>query len=355
MKSDDTADVHKRSGRATITDVARLAGVSIKTVSRVMNAAPNVTPATQEKVKTAALALSYEPNQSARVLAGSRSYSIGLVYENPHEFSYLKHVLDGAFDVCGELGYSLLLKPCRSEDVGLVANVRQFVAQTRVDGIILPPPLGDVTALTVYLEEQGIPYAQIAPREDQKKAIVVHSADAVASRQLTHHLLDLGHRKLGFIKGDPRHGASALRFQGYLEALRDAALGYDESMVREGQFDFDSGARAGESLLALAQAPSAIIASNDDMAAGVIFVARQQGLSVPEDLSVVGFDDTPTAAHIWPPLTTVKQPISEMAALAVACLIGQVRGDDPTTHRLFDCQLIVRRSTCPPGLSTRDM
>jgi LacI family transcriptional regulator len=348
MTSDETPDIRKRGGLATITDVARLAGVSIKTVSRVMNAAPNVTPATQDKVKAAALALNYEPNQSARVLAGSRSYSIGLVYENPHEFSYLKHVLDGAFEVCGELGYSLLLKPCRSEDANLVSVVRQFVAQTRVDGIILPPPLGDVDALTRYLEEQAIPYAQIAPREDQQGAIVVRSADEVASRQMTGHLLDLGHKRLGFIKGDPRHGASELRFEGYVQALREAGLDYDESLVREGQFDFDSGARAGESLLALTQAPSAIIASNDDMAAGVIFVARQQGLQVPEDLSVVGFDDTPTAAHIWPPLTTVKQPISEMTALAVASLIGQVRGDEPMPHGLFDCELIVRGSTCAP-------
>lgn len=336
----------KNGKGATITDVARKAGVSIKTVSRVMNKEANVTEATAKKVQTAAKALNYEPNLSARMLAGSRSFSIGLVYENPHEFSYLKRVLDGIFDACGKEGYSLLLKPCLSPKEQVVEEIQQFIKQTRIDGIVLIAPLGDVPELNRYLVKEAIPFAQIAPKTDDKNAIVVHCDEQLAAFKMTEHVISLGHKRVGFIKGDPDHGATSLRYRGYVEALRKHGIKYDAKLVRQGYFNFESGQRACEKMLQLTPPPTAIIASNDDMAAGANFAAREQQIAVPEELSITGFDDTPTAAHLWPPLTTVKQPITQMASVATERLISWIKGDEPVrTGEPFNCELIIRRST----------
>lgn len=334
---------------ATITDVAKKAGVSIKTVSRVMNKEANVTEATAEKVQSAAKALNYEPNLSARMLAGSKSFSIGLIYENPHEFSYLKRVLDGIFDVCGKQGYSLLLKPCLTPKEGLLDEIQQFIKQTRVDGVILIAPLGDVPELNQYLVEEAIPFAQISPNNDDEHALVAHCDDQLAALNMTEHVIALGHRHIGFIKGHPDHGATDLRYQGYLQALKKHGIKTDEKLVEQGYFDFESGQRAGEKLLKQSPRPTAIIASNDDMAAGANFVARELKLDVPAELSITGFDDTPTAAHLWPPLTTVKQPITSMASSSTERLIAWIRGDAPTKNvESFHCELVIRRSTAKP-------
>jgi LacI family transcriptional regulator len=340
----------QKIAKATITDVARMAGVSIKTVSRVMNTPENVREATRNKVKEAAHLLSYEPNQSARMLAGNRSYSIGLAYENPREFSYLKHMLDGVFEAAGELGYSLLLKPCNLDTGDLKLQIKQFVTQTRIDGIILTPPLTDIEALTDFLQQDGIPFVQISPKHENESAIVIKNNELDACTAITEHIISLGHTRIGFVKGNPAHGAARLRFQGYVAALRRHKIAYDASLVRQGYFDFESGQRAANRLLDLPEPPTAIVSSNDDMAAGVMFVARERGLVIPDQLSVTGFDDTPTASHIWPPLTTIKQPITEMGAEAARHLISRIRGTTVVTKPLesLSCQVIIRHSTASP-------
>lgn len=330
--------------RATIRDVARRADVSIKTVSRVINREANVRQATRERVMEAVRELQYEPNPAARGLAGRRTFSIGLLYENPHEFSYIQQILDGVFAVCQAHGYALLLRP--SSENPATEDIVRFLTQTRVDGMVLTAPIGDRPDITDALTERQVPFVQISPGITDTRWTSVGPDDKGGSRALTEHLLDLGHTRIGFIKGDPRHGAASERLDGHLRALRDRGVATDESLIVPGLFDFESGKAAAHGLFRLANRPTAIIASNDDMAAGVIVAAREARIALPRELSVAGFDDSPTAQHTWPPLTTVRQPIVEIASQAAELLLEWIRGErDTHLRKTFDCRLVVRRST----------
>ena len=343
------------TGKATITDVAAHAGVSIKTVSRVMNREPNVRPETRERVRAAASALGYEPNPAARGLASRRTFSLGLLYENPHEFSYTQRAFEGVFASCGRAGYTLLLLPCGSDGgagasaASAADSALHLVTQTRVDGVILTAPLCDDEPVRAALRGRDTPTARIAPGAPDGLSCTVRAGDREAARAVTEHLLDRGHRRVAFVKGDPRHGASADRLAGYRDGLAARGVPWDEALVAEGLFDFDSGRRAAYHLLGLPNRPTAIFASNDDMAAGVIAAAHALGLAVPTAVSVAGFDDSPIAARTWPALSTVRQPVFEMAAAVTADLIAQLRGRlDAPRHRVFDCPLVLRDSVAPP-------
>lgn len=337
-------------GRATIKDVARLAGVSIKTVSRVLNKEPNVRDETRNRVNETVEALQYKPNPLARGLAGRRTYSIGLLYINPHEFSYVQKVFEGAFAACEAGDYTLLLRPC-DDDIN-ATEVRQFIQQTQVDGVVLLAPICDRVEIVNMLAESGTPQVQVSPRIQDPKIAAVSPNDFDACVMLTEHVLSFGHRRIGFISGDPEHGASEKRLQGFLQCLRTKGIAQDEELLTSGRFDFESGKRGAGRLLRLSQRPTAIIASNDDMAAGVIVAARELGMDVPKHLSVAGFDDTPISAHTWPPLTTVRQPIIEMASYATHDLITRIAdlksGDTHTEHQIFECELNVRASMAAP-------
>jgi LacI family transcriptional regulator len=333
---------------AKIFDVADLAGVSIKTVSRVVNNEPNVMQKTRDKVMAAVRKLDYQPNSAARGLSAKRSYTLGLVYENPREFSYMQNVLNGALQTCDDEGYSLLLLPLTLPDDNLLDDVRQFALKTRMDGLVLTAPLGDQTTVTTMLAGLGIPYACIAPKTSNDGEISISCDDEDASFVLTEFIISLGHRRIGFVKGHPDHGATDKRLQGYRNALKKHDIRYDRKLVRQGYFDFESGKMAAKKLIDLGDRPTAIIASNDDMAAGVVFECHEAGLSIPGDMSVTGFDDTPVAAHIWPQLTTVRQPISEMSSTAVTLLIRKLRGEDVKMfEEVFRCEIVERLSTGP--------
>ena len=333
--------------RATIHDVAARAEVSIKTVSRVLNKEPRVRNSTRDRVLQAALALDYEPHPLARGLKGRRTHSIGLLYENPQEFSYVQKALEGVFDACRSRNLSLLLRPC-PEQVR-VDRVRQFVLQTRVDGVVLLAPLGDRPDIVEMLTELETPMAQVSPGATDSDTISVNPRDEQAGALLTEHVLACGHRRIGFIQGDARHGSSHKRLRGFLGCLRRHGQIADKRLIAEGSFTFDSGKEAAHKLLRVRPRPTAIIASNDDMAAGAIVAARELGLDVPRDVSVVGFDDSPIASHTWPPLTTMRQPISEMASTAAFCLIDHIAGaEEGSRNREFDCEIVVRESLAAP-------
>ena len=338
------------TAKAKITDVAARAGVSIKTVSRVMNREPNVRAGTRERVLAASAALGYEPNPAARGLASRRSFSLGLLYENPHEFSYTQRAFDGVFASCTAAGYTLLLLPCGEDDTSSAADSALHLAiQARVDGVILTAPLCDERRLLDALQERDTPSARIAAAAPDGLACTVRAGDRDAARAVAEHLLELGHQRIAFIKGDPRHGASNERFAGFRQALAARDVPLDATLVAEGLFDFDSGRRAALGLLSLPHRPTAIFASNDDMAAGAIAAAHALGLAVPTAVSVAGFDDSPIASRTWPPLTTVRQPVFEMAAAVTDDLIASLRGQcDEPRHRVFDCPLVLRDSTAPP-------
>ena len=335
------------SGRRgiTIREVAGRAGVSIKTVSRVVNNEPNVRPETRKRVREAVAALDYEPLAAARGLAGRRTYSVGLLYENPHEFSYIQRLLDGACAACDATGHTLLLRPCANDMAA--DKVRQFVRQTRVDGVLLAAPITDRTDITSLLVEGRMAFVSISPRKTSPDWPSVSPDDVEASRMLTGHVLGLGHRRIGFIEGDPRHGASHKRLRGHLDCLRHRGFEPDPELIVAGRFDFDSGRRGLHAFRQLDDPPTAVIACNDDTAAGVLVAAHERGIRVPETLSVAGFDDSPTAVHTWPPLTTVRQPIAEIAYRATELLIATIAGEPPR-QETFDCDLIARSSMAAP-------
>jgi len=339
------------STRPTINDVARLAGVSIKTVSRVFNQAPNVRGETRGRVISAAETLNYHPNLSARQLASKRTFLVGMLYDDPNpnnENDYLTTVQTGSLQACREYGYRLLINPCQADSPGLIDDVVGL--QRQVDGFIVLQPLSDLPSLNQLLLENDIPCVRVSQRPfDGFPCISV--ADADAAEEMTEHLLQLGHRRIGFIVGHPDHGQSHDRLVGYRRALERHGIEIDDSLVKQGRFDYESGYACGRSLLSSPWAPTAIFASNDPMAMGVLSAAHEVGVDVPGQLSVAGFDDSPMARHAWPPLTTVRQPIAEVARLATEELMKRLqdRTEGGSHHRLR-AELVLRASTASPAL-----
>jgi LacI family transcriptional regulator len=336
--------------RPTIDDVAKLAGVSIKTVSRVFNRVPHVRPTTHDRVIAAAEALQYQPNLSARQLASQRSFLVGMLYQEPdpaNENDYVTAVQSGSLQACRDCGYHLLINPCRADRPELSHDV--FGLSRQVDGLIVLQPLSDSQALNEFLLEHRIPCVRVSQRP-YGGLPWISVADVDAADEMTEHLLQLGHRRIGFIMGLPDHGQSHDRLAGYRRALERHDLGFDDDLVEQGRFDYESGRSCARNLLSAATPPTAIFASNDPMAMGVLSAAHELGLDVPRQLSVAGFDDSPLARHAWPPLTTVHQPIAEVARLATEELMRQLQGrSDRDSHHCLRAELVRRASTARPA------
>ena len=332
--------------RKTIDDVAALAGVSIKTVSRVLNDEPSVRPDTRRRVQEAMATLSYQPSLPARSLAGRRSNLLGLVYENPSA-NYVFAVQSGAIARCRESRLRLFIQSCsgEGEQAERVGEVLALVAQTHVDGLVLTAPLSADAELIEALRRRDLPIVLIAPDAPVEGVPAVMMDDRAAAREMTDYLIGLGHRRIGFIAGHPGHPSSRLREHGWREAL--AAHGLDAGAVamEQGFNTAVSGREAAHRLLARPQRPTAIFASNDDMAAGVLLAAHERGINVPGDLSVAGFDDTELASIVWPTLTTVHQPVYEMGHRATGLLIDLIKGAAVPPVTWLDYGLKKRGST----------
>lgn len=336
----------------TIDDVARAAGVSMKTVSRVVNREPGVREATRERVMAVISKMDYRPNQSARSLAGNRSYLIGLLFDTTMaKQSYVLSVQQGILARCRQAGYELMIHPCNYQEKRFEEDLRAIVKHTRVDGLILIPPLSDLPLVGNTLAESGVPYVSISPAQPRDGHPSVKTDDHRAARQLTEHLIRLGHRDIAFIAGDPDHHAVAQRLQGFREAMREAGIRLTRGSVAQGYNTFESGLGCTRSLLARKSRPTAIFAANDDMAAGAIRVAHEEGLSIPGDISIAGFDDSPVARQLWPALTTVRQPVRSMSEAAAGLLLDQLNARNVTVIEIaMSTELVLRDSTGPaPG------
>jgi len=334
---------------ARIEDVARKAGVSMKTVSRVFNNEPNVRERMRARVEAAAKELNYRPNPSARSLAGNRSYLISLVYDDPAAgSSYIMEIIVGMLAACESSRYSAMLRPLDYANPGHVAAVEEAIAQHRLDGLILVPPFADDIALLKRLDELGVRYATISAKANighERIGTILDERKAAA--QMIDHVVALGHRRIGHVAGPLPHGGRAWRLAGYRDGLRRAGIAIDESLIVDGGFSFESGIAGAKRLLDLADPPTAIFAANDDSACGVMHEAFERGLRIPDDLSVFGFDDTPTAHQVWPSLTTVRQPCRDMGRIAAEQLLAAIR--DPGAGQLVHVPyaLKLRRSTGP--------
>jgi len=341
-----------RSGSSgpTVDDVARAAGVSAMTVSRVVNLEPNVRPATKAKVQAAIDALGYVPNSAARNLAGGQQCRLALLYSNPSA-AYLSEFLMGCLAQAALIDAQLIVEFC--DPAQPVQAMVQRLRGHRADGVLLPPPLCDDEALLAALRAAGLPVAQIATGRPLATALAVTIDDKAAAHAMTAHLIALGHRRIGFIAGDIRQSASLLRRAGYEAALAEAGLIVDPALITQGDYSYRSGLAAAEILLAVYPRPTAIFASNDDMAAAALAVAHRHHLDVPGDIAICGFDDTAMATTIWPELTTIRQPIAEMARRATANLTEAVRAlaagrKLPLRHDQLDYTLISRDSVSAP-------
>ncbi len=335
--------------RASIRAVAARAGVSVKTVSRVINNHRYVTADTRARVEAAIKALGFRPSIAARSLAGTRSGQVALLYDN-HSPYYIHQIQEGCWARAQAGDIRLLAQPVDVADPQVGEKVRGLIAETHVDGIILSSPVTDCPKVLAALEEQGIAFVRISPGTNHALTSSVFMDDTQAADDMTTHLINLGHRRIGFIIGHPGHMASDQRLFGYRRALDRAGIAYEPALVVPGAFDFDSGVAAARTLLDLAEPPTAIFASNDDMAAGVLAVAHRRGIPIPDELSVAGFDDTTLARVVWPPLTTIRQPVRELAFTAADILL---RGEDGVEHQRLGHDLIIRDSTAPPPSGTK--
>lgn len=330
--------------KATITDVAKEAGVSMKTVSRVLNNEPNVAQATREKVRDVARRLKYSPSLAARGLAGSRSYFIALLYDDPSP-SYLTRLQRGAVEACRANGYHLALEPL-SMSLCDPAEIDLKLSRLSVDGVILTPPLSEFEPVRQSLIRLGMAFSLITPQAIGDD-FCVGMDERGAAEAMTEHLIELGHTDIGFIYGPRHHAASELRFDGFKAVLARHNIPLRQDRIGYGDFSWRSGVREGAELLSKPNnRPTAIFASNDDMAVGAINAAMELGLNVPDDLSVCGFDNTQIAEMVWPPLTTIAQPIRDMGRLAAQALIDRKTGA-PSPVRHLDYVLMSRRSTAP--------
>jgi LacI family transcriptional regulator len=337
----------------TIDDVAARAGVSIKTVSRVINREAHVRPETARRVHEAIRDLRYRPNLAARNLASPQAYLINVLYDNPSD-SYMVGVLNGVLAACEIAHYGMLLTHCDVTSPRLLDHIHETVVQHRASGVVLTPPLCDHAPLLAALDANGVDYVSIDPRDQRNDRPFVAIDDRRAGYELTDYLLGCGHRRIGFIRGHPLHGAAARRFDGFRDAHREHDVPLDERLVVGGMFSFESGIECGRQLLHRRERPTAIFASNDDMAAGVLHVAMEMGIDVPGRLSVAGFDDTPIARYVYPSLTTIRQPIRAMAQGSVDCLIRHIRrrvgmaAEEPDSQR-FEYELVIRHSVAAPA------
>ena len=333
--------------RATIKDVSRAAGVSIKTVSRVLNNERYVGADTRARVQAAVEALRFRPNSAARSLAGRRSFQIALICDNPSPY-YVYEMQAGVRARCEADGVRMLAQPYDRHADRLIDMVEALIDTTHVDGVILTPSASDDLAVLDVLANRCVRVARVAPtvRQGATPASFIDNEGAAAA--MTARLAALGHRRIGFVAGHPDYANSRLRTAGFRRAMAAAGLAVDEALVIDGAYDFPSGARAGEAMLDRGAGdrgrPSAIFAASDDMAAGVLAAAHRLGLSLPHDLSVAGFGDDALAGYVWPPLTTVRQPTRQLGWVAADLLLAG-DADAPFELRETPFELVERAST----------
>jgi LacI family transcriptional regulator len=334
----------------TIADVAREVGCSPMTVSRVINGEKNVREATRLAVQEAVAKLNYSPNLAARSLAGAEQIRIAMMYGNPSA-TYLSRLMVGTLEQSRESHVQLIIDQC--EPGREIPEVFNDLIASGIDGIVMSAPLADTQPVIDAINQSEIPCVVVANWIPPGRMSVVRIDDVGAATMMTKHLIALGHQRIGFIRGNPDQKASSQRLMGYQAALVGANIGIDPDYIVPGMFTYRSGLDAAEQLFNLPKPPTAIFASNDDMAAAAVTVAHRRHMDVPRDITVCGFDDTDFAQSIWPELTTIHQPIAEMASNAVEILVEHIRdrrNGRPLKRidRLLDFTFVRRESDGPP-------
>ncbi|MBX2858398.1 MAG: LacI family DNA-binding transcriptional regulator [Cellvibrionaceae bacterium] len=334
----------------TIMDVARHAGVSKKTVSRVINNEANVKDEMREKVNRAIQELGFKRNPLGMALAKNRSLFIALLSDNSSP-GYLMNLQKGILQGCSEEQMGLFLYDCDYRSPTLVQEVEAYIDNTLVDGLILRPPMCDKLELLEMLDRKNVAYIRIGPK-DLNRGESLGFNSAKASYDITHYLLKLEHRHIGFILGHPEQRSSQLGEEGFRKAYKEAGLKVNEALIAQGYYTYQSGMDAAATLLNNTPRPTAIFAANDEMALGVLYEVQSRNLKVPADISICGIDDIAQSTKVWPNLTTIRHPLLTIGYQAACLLIGRLknkktagpaRGPDGT--QIFDGELVIRAST----------
>jgi len=340
--------------RPTIEDVAELAGVSIKTVSRVVNREANVRDSTRENVEKAISKLKYRPNPSAQNLASRRAHLIVLVYDDPSAYEvpssgYIIRMQQGALKACRKAGFELLIHPCNYRNAHVGGELRELINQVRPAGIIVAAPLSNMPKIVRAVKETGTSCVRLAHGSGNGTEYSIVTNDREFSAEMTRYLASLGHERIAFIKGDTAHKAVGNRFDGYRDALEQAGIQYRDELVAQGDNSLGSGEACAAELLQREPRPTAIFCANDDMAAGVLRVATRLSIQVPDELSIAGCDDIALCRQLYPSLTTIRQPLATMAEAASLALIDAARGRPREAGlEVVPGTIEIRESTAPP-------
>lgn len=318
---------------ATIKDVARRAGVSFKTVARVVNNEGNVRAEMREAVLRAVDELNYRPNAYARSLSSSRSFLLGMFFDDPSS-SYAIDLQRGALRRCRDLGYHLLIEGMDLTSVAWRERLERTIAEMRLRGAILTPPVGDMPEVLEVFQRNNVAIVRIGSGLEPAASPHVRVDDRAAAHEMTELLIEHGHRDIAFVKGREGHVAGPLRLLGFEDAMRAAGLDVGPNRIFDGDFSFRTGMEAADTLMSGPDRPTAVFASNDEMAFGVMVAAMRHGVLVPDELSIVGFDDAPISRMAWPQITTVCQPKEEMAAAAVDLLVTPPEDEAATLMEL---------------------
>lgn len=331
--------------KLTINDIARLANVSKKTVSRVINDSPSVKGETREKINAVIAEMGYAPDPQARGLAFRRSFLIGMIFNNPNP-QYVLNMQQGILDALRGTGYELVVHPCDRGNANYLEDIQTFVERQRLYGVILPPSISEDEKVAEALRGIGCEFVRIASVSLDEPRHMIVSHDRIGGRDAARHLVSLGHRRLAYITGPSNFRSSHERRGGFEDGLAEAGLTLEERYVGLGAYTFESGVACGAELLRMDEPPSAIFCGNDEMAVGVLQAARQLGLRVPEDVSVVGYDDFQIASRTWPLLTTVHTPTREVGRLAAEQLLGLAEPGRALSEEHLP-RLVIRESSGP--------
>jgi LacI family transcriptional regulator len=347
LPTDVAAITAKAGKKLTITDIARLANVSKKTVSRVINDSTFVHDKTRVRVAELMKRVGYVPDPQARALAFRRSFLVGLIYDNPNA-SYVINIQEGALAALRRMGYELVVHPCDRKGREFRDEIRQLVARLKLDGVILLPPVSEIQELADLLNEIQCPYMRVISAALDEPENLVLSHDKQAAGAVAEHLVQLGHERIAMIMGPSSYRSSSERLTGFREALLKRGAKLPAKYVVEGAYTFDSGVECADKLLERTPRPTAIFAGNDETAAGVYRAAYMRGLRIPDDLTVIGFDDSPLASRLCPALTTMRQPIREMGGMAAERLVAKIARSELLDPSIVTPNLIIRESSAKP-------